>query len=157
MKSLSPRILIIDDDRDSCELIQLLLGYSNADYEITSVLTSEGGLHLAAARPFDLYMLDYRLIGIHGIEVCRRLRQTDTKTPIMFFTCEAQESVRREALRAGANDYLIKPDDLGKLTVTVKRLLGVPEFIDQRDAEARDYRAAELQPKSGSLPIRAAH
>lgn len=154
MKSLSPRILIIDDDPDSCELIQLLLGYSNADYEITSVLTSEEGLRLAAARPFDLYLLDCRLIGIHGVEVCRRLRRSDTKTPIMFFTCEAQESMRQEALRAGANDYLIKPDDLGKLTVTVKRLLGLPEFTDHSAVKAHDYRAA-ASTESASLPVRA--
>jgi DNA-binding response OmpR family regulator len=156
MKALSPRILIIDDDRDNCELIELLLGYSDADYEITSVLTAEEGLRLAATRPFDLYLLDYRLIGIHGVEVCRRLRRSDAKTPIMFFTCEAQESVRQESLRAGANDYLIKPDDLARLTVTVKRLLGVPEFTDHSNVEAHNYRE-QFQPESVSLPVRAAH
>lgn len=156
MKSLSPRILIIDDDPDSCELIQLLLGYSNADYEITSVLTSGEGLRLAATRPFDLYLLDCRLIGIHGVEVCRRLRQTDKKTPIMFFTCEAQESMRQEALRAGANDYLIKPDDLGRLTVTVKRLLGLPEFTDHSAVEATTT-GRQFQPEPASLPARASH
>lgn len=139
MKSLSPRILIIDDDRDSCELMQLMLQYSNASYEITCVLTPAEGLQLAAAHPFDLYLLDCRFVGIHGIDVCRRLRQTDTETPIMFFTGEAQESVRQEALRAGANAYLIKPDDLKMLTVTVKRLLGAHKLADRRDMAATDH------------------
>lgn len=133
MKSFSPRILIIDDDHDSCELMQLMLQYSNARYEITSVLTPEEGLRLAAAHPFDLYLLDCRFVGIHGVEVCRRLRQIDMETPIMFFTGEAQESVRQEALRAGADAYLIKPDDLKQLTGTAKRLLGSRQIAERRD------------------------
>lgn len=142
MNSHLPRILIIDDDRDNCELIQLLLEYSDVDCEITSVLTPAEGLLLAAARGFDLYLLDCGLAGIHGVEVCRILRQTDPKTPVLFFTGEARESVRQEALRAGADAYLIKPDDLGKLTGTVKHLLGLHEFAGHRDVEAHHYRAA---------------
>lgn len=131
MKS-PPRILIIDDDRDSCELMQLMLQYSNASYEITSVLTPEEGLRLAAARSFDLYLLDCRFVGINGVEVCRTLRQTDMEVPIMFFTGEAQESVRQEALRAGADAYLIKPDDLKNLTGTAKRLLGLHKLANRQ-------------------------
>lgn len=139
MKALSPRILIIDDDRDNCELIQLMLQYSDASYEITCVVTPEEGLRQAAARRFDLYLLDCRFVGINGIEVCRSLRQTDTETPIIFFTGEALEKVRQEALRAGADAYLIKPDDLNKLTGTVKRLLSAPKLADRRDMTAHDY------------------
>jgi CheY-like chemotaxis protein len=139
MKSPPPRILIMDDDPDNCELMQLMLQYSNGDYEITSALSPEEGLQLAAARPFDLYLLDCRFVGIDGVEVCRRLRQTDTETAIMFFTGEAQESVRQEALRAGADAYLIKPDDLQQLTGTVKRLLGAHQLADHRDMSANDY------------------
>lgn len=143
MKSPPPRILVIDDDRDSCELMQLMLQYSNPRYEITCVTASEEGLRLAAAQRFDLYLLDCRLVGIHGIEVCRRLRQTDTQTPIMFFTGEAQESVRQEALRAGADAYLIKPDDLKQLTGTVKRLLDAQKLAERRAMSADDYSAKD--------------
>lgn len=139
MKSPAPRILIIDDDRDNCELMGLLLQYSDANYEITSVLTPEEGLRLAAARPFDLYLLDCRFVGMHGIEICLRLRQTDVETPVVFFTGEAQETVRQEALRAGADAYLIKPDDLRVLTVTVKRLLGARKLAARRDMTAHAH------------------
>jgi CheY-like chemotaxis protein len=144
MKSPPPRILVIDDNRDSCELMQVMLQYANADYEITCVITPEEGLQLAASRPFDLYLLDCRMVGIHGIEVCRRLRQTDTQTPIMFFTGEAHESVREEALRAGADAYLIKPDDLKQLTGTVKRLLGAHQLAERRDMSANGYNASAM-------------
>lgn len=146
MKS-PPRILIIDDDRDSCDLMQLMLQYSDASYEITSVLTPEEGLRLASARSFDLYLLDCRFIGINGVEVCRKLRQTDMKVPIMFFTGEAQERVRQEALRAGADAYLIKPDDLKILTGTVKRLLGLHErAARQQHIATHDYSMSATAP-----------
>jgi DNA-binding response OmpR family regulator len=144
MKSPAPRILIVDDDRDSSELMQLMLQHSDASYEITSVLSPEEGLRLASARGFDLYVLDCRFVGINGLEVCRRLRQTDSKTPIMFFTGEAQESVRQKALRAGADAYLIKPDDLKKLTGTVARLLGVHNFAEQRDMTTNNHNESAL-------------
>ena len=141
MKSPSPRILIIDDNCDSYELMQFMLQQANAGYEITCVSASEEGLRLASAHRYDLYLLDYRMRGINGVEVCRRLRQTDAKTVIIFFTREAQESVRQEALRAGADAYLIKPDDLKQLTATVKRLLDMQKRTERRDMSANDYSA----------------
>jgi CheY-like chemotaxis protein len=123
MQAYSPRILCLDNDRDSRELIRLMLQNSNADYRITSVLTSSEALRLAAIERFDLYILDYRMPGISGVEVCRTLRGTDADTPIMFFTAEAHGRERQEATEAGADAYLVKPNDLKNLTETVKRLL----------------------------------
>jgi len=141
-----PRILIIDDDRDSCDLMQLMLQHSDASYEITSVLTPEEGLRLASAERFDLYLLDCRFIGISGIEVCRTLRQSETEATIMFFTGEARESVRQEALRAGADAYLIKPDDLNNLTGTVKRLLRFHKLAGRPNVAAHDYNRSATAP-----------
>lgn len=129
MQLYSPRILCIDDDSDSCELIRLMLQHSNADYRITDVLTSSEALSLVATRRFDLYILDYRLADISGIEICRTLRRTDTDTPVIFFTAEAHGRERHEAMKAGADAYLIKPNDIKNLTETVKRLLTKPKRV----------------------------
>jgi OmpR-family two-component system manganese-sensing response regulator len=120
----SPRILIIDDDHDSSQLIEFMLRHSDPGYEISSVQTAEEGLRLAASQYFDLFLLDYRLPGMSGAEVCRAIRLTDAETPILFFTGAAYERERNEAMKAGANAYLVKPDDLKKLTETVRRLIG---------------------------------
>ena len=141
MQPLSPRVLVIDDDHLNCELIQLMLQISNPDYEITCVLTSEEGLSLAATQPFDLYVLDYRLRSITGVEVCRTLRQTHADTPIMFFTGETREPERQEAVRAGADAYLVKPNDLKKLTETVKQLLAMHKPAAMRKTSPRAYRS----------------
>lgn len=119
----STRILVIDHDSVTSELIQFMMQNSTTDCEITSVLTSDEGLKLAAARRFDLYVLDYRLAAMTGVDVCRFLRRTDAETPIMFFTGEAHEQERREAMRAGADAYLVKPNDISRLTETVNWLL----------------------------------
>lgn len=134
MSPLTSRILIIDDDRDSSELIELMLQYSDDRYDITCVQTSEEGLRLAAVQRFDLFVLDYRLLGMNGAEVCRTIRRTDADTPVMFFTGAAFEQERREAMRAGANAYLVKPDDLTKLIETVKDLTAGHEAAARRKA-----------------------
>ena len=124
MRTRTPRILCVDDDAENREMIETMLRVSNADFELVTAASSEEGLRLAAAQRFDLYLLDYRLARMTGVEVCRALRQTDADTPIMFFTCEAREPERQEAMEAGADAYLVKPDDLKKLTGTVTQLLG---------------------------------
>lgn len=123
MQPHSPCILHIDDDRDSGELVRYMLQLSNADYRITCVLTVEEGLRLAATQRFDLYILDYRISGTSGLEICRTIRRTETDAPIMFFTAEAHAYERGEAMHAGADAYLVKPNDLKKLTETAQRLL----------------------------------
>jgi CheY-like chemotaxis protein len=139
MQPLSPRILVIDDDSLNCELIKLMLQFSNPHYEITCALTSEEGLSLASSQGFDLYLLDYRLRGMTGIEVCRTLRQTHADTPIMFFTGETHDHKRQEAVQAGADAYLIKPNDLKNLTETVKQLLGMDKPATRRKIPLRAY------------------
>lgn len=127
MPKFPPRILCVDDDRDNAELIEMMLRLTGADYEFVSVASPDEGLKLAAERRFDLYLLDYRFAGKSGVDMCRILRRTDAVTPILFFTGEAREPERRAAMEAGANAYLLKPDDLKKLTHTVRELLGAPQ------------------------------
>ena len=124
MPTRTPRILCVDDDIDHCEMMQTMLHFSGGNYEFTSVSTPDEGLRLASAKRFDLYLLDYRFGRTTGVEMCRALRRRDAVTPIIFFSGEAHPQARQEAMEAGANAYLVKPDDLKKLTETVKGLLG---------------------------------
>jgi CheY-like chemotaxis protein len=116
--------LCVDDDVDTSEVIELLLRYSNANYEIISVRTPEEALTLASAKHFDLYVLDHRYRDMTGVELCRSLRQANKTAPIMFFSGEARPAERQVALAAGANAYLVKPDDINKLPDIARQLLG---------------------------------
>ena len=117
-------ILCVDDDDDTAELVALMLQSSNPDYRVEVVRTPQEALRLAATKEFDLYVLDYRFPEMTGVEVCKKIRQADPDTRIMFFTGEAHEIERQAALDACADAYLVKPMDIGKLTETASRLLG---------------------------------
>jgi len=127
MQSVSPNILFVDDDKDSCELMNMMLLCAGADYETTSVATPFEALDLIAQKPFDLLVVDYKLPEMTGVELCRRIRETDKQTPILFFTGMASNDDRNVAIAAGANSYLVKPNDLDKFTDTVKQLLSAKQ------------------------------
>jgi CheY-like chemotaxis protein len=117
------RILFVDDDEDCCELMSTMLKLSNDSFVVTSANTAEEALSLIETQRFDLYILDYRLPDLTGVELCSRIRQIDGQTPIMFYSGLAREVDLLDAKLAGANDYLIKPNDLGRFTETVQGYL----------------------------------
>lgn len=117
------RILCVEDDVDSCEMIQTLLTLSDDAYNVTGVHHSSEAMQRIAAEPFDLYVLDMWLPEIDGLELCRWIRKIDSKTPVIFFTAVAKAADREAAMNAGANDFLIKPNDLDQLVPTIERIL----------------------------------
>ncbi|HEY0657610.1 MAG TPA: response regulator [Pyrinomonadaceae bacterium] len=123
MRSLSPSILYVDDNADSCEVISLMLNIADNKYDVTTVDRADKAINLIKDRNYDLYILDYRLPEIDGIELCRRIRRVDTVTPIIFYSGAAYKAEREQAIAAGANAYLVKPNDLDSLTETVKLFL----------------------------------
>lgn len=123
MRSLSPSILYVDDNADSCEVISLMLNIADDKYDVTTVDRADKAINLIKDQNYDLYILDYRLPEIDGIELCRRIRRIDTVTPIIFYSGAAYKAEREQAIAAGANAYLVKPNDLDSLTETVKLLL----------------------------------
>ncbi len=118
------QILCVDDNDDSCEMISLMLHSANENCRVTTASSASEALKLIAEKRIDLYILDFRLPEMSGIELCRRIRQTDTTTPILFFTGMAREIDGKNALEAGATRFLVKPNDLDILTQTVEELLG---------------------------------
>jgi DNA-binding response OmpR family regulator len=115
------RVLCVEDDEDTCEMLSSLLGLINC--ETSSTATAAEALDKIASERFDLYLLDNWLPGGSGVELCRKIRETNTSTPIIFYSGAALESEREEALTAGAQAYLVKPVDVSLLVETVKNLL----------------------------------
>lgn len=122
MRNASPNILFVDDDADACELMSVMLSHTGTDYKTTSVAEPLEALKLITQKAFDLFVVDYKLPEITGVELCRRIRETDKQTPILFFTGMAGDGDRKNAIAAGATSYLVKPNDLDKFTETVKQL-----------------------------------
>ena len=112
-------ILIIEDDRDSCELLRHVL----PEWDLTISHTIAGAVSHYLENHFDLVMLDNWLPDGSGIELCREMRSRFPDTPIIFMSAAAQESTIGEAISAGANRYFVKPFDPGEIRETVKDLL----------------------------------
>ena len=110
-------ILCIDDDKDTCELVEFM--FKDKGYKVTSCMTAEEGLLFAQKDRYGAIILDNRFEGIGGSNVCLQIRSFDTNTPIIFFSGEARPTEIEKGLAAGANAYLVKPNDLDKLTDTV--------------------------------------
>jgi DNA-binding response OmpR family regulator len=115
-----PRILCIDDDDDTCLMLKTLLG--RADLEATSVLSTEEALRLIEKEKFNLYIVDFQMPAVSGLEFCKEIRRQGAETPIIIYTGAGYENDRAAGMLAGANAYLVKPD-IGEIVPTVKRLL----------------------------------
>lgn len=115
------RILCVEDDEETCLLISNLLGLINC--AVTTVQSVGEALKLIESEKFDLYLLDNWLPGGSGVQLCRKIRETDTETPIVFYSGAAYDADKREALSAGAQLYLVKPADISLLVTSVRELL----------------------------------
>ena len=121
------RILCVDDHEDTSEMLKLLL--SQEDYEVVTAVSIEEALKLSEREEFDLYVLDKRLPDGSGIELCEKLSQVTPAVPCLFYTGDAYEIQRHEALAAGADGYVAKPDIDGLIE-------GVRKLLAQRECAA---------------------
>ncbi len=102
------RVLCIDDHQDTSEMLKLLL--SQEDYEVVTALSCEEALLLATAEEFDLYVMDRHLPDGSGLQLCKDLGKATPGVPCIFYSGDAYDIHRSEALAAGADDYVTKPD-----------------------------------------------
>ncbi|HEX8889097.1 MAG TPA: response regulator [Pyrinomonadaceae bacterium] len=117
------QILCVEDDDETCLLIANLLGLINCD--VMTVQSVKEALQKIKDEKFDLYLLDNWLPGGSGIELCRKIRETDTRTPIVFYSGAAYDTDKQEAMAAGAQLYLVKPTDISLLVSSIRELLGL--------------------------------
>jgi DNA-binding response OmpR family regulator len=119
----SYRILLVDDDEDTCEMMSLMLTLADDNYEVLSANTADEALAKMEDKPFDIYILDSLLPDMTGVELCTKVRRDDEQVPILFYSGMLDGNYISSAIAAGANEYLVKPDDLEKFTEVVKKYL----------------------------------
>ena len=113
MSKAKCRVLFVDDHEDTSEMLQLLL--SQEDYEVMTAKSMQQALELAKSHEFDLYVLDKHLPDGNGVDLCKQLQLLTPDVPCVFYTGDAYEIHRSEAMAAGADAYVAKPDFEGLL------------------------------------------
>lgn len=134
------RILVIEDERDIANLVRLHL--RDQGYSVSLAADGDTGLREATARPWDLIVLDLRLPGTDGLEICRRVRGNSPAVPILMLTSKSSELDRVLGLELGADDYVTKPFSVLELTARIKALLRRARL--PKEEPARSLRAVSV-------------
>lgn len=114
------RILIVEDDPRLGALLRRVFGEEGAEVELC--VTAKAGLR-RAAETFDIILLDWMLPDGDGLGFCDTVRQASVLTPILMLTARADVPDRVAGLRAGADDYLVKPFEIDELLARIAALL----------------------------------
>jgi two-component system, OmpR family, response regulator MprA len=150
------RLLVVDDEASVREALALVLDLSG--FEVRTAVDGREAIRTLATDPPDAVILDVLMPGLDGLEVCRRMRATGDRTPVLMLTARTEVSERVAGLEAGADDYLAKPFAREELIARLRALLrrtgweGDEQILRFEDLELdplahevrRDGRALEL-------------
>ena len=114
------RILLVEDEPKIASF--LLKGLSEHGYDLTVAYDGRSGLAMALQGDFDLIILDVMLPLMNGLDICKRIRQEDTATPILMLTALGTLDDKVDGLQHGADDYLVKPFHFKELIARIQAL-----------------------------------
>ncbi len=135
---MKARILIAEDDPNI--RLGLIATLESESYDVVAASDGAQAIRLYSQSKYDLVVLDVMMPKASGYDVCRELRRTDVRTPVLFLTAKSEEIDKVVGLKLGADDYLTKP-------------FGVQELLARVEALLRRARAAALPvEKEDALP-----
>lgn len=114
-------ILIVEDDRQTASFIQK--GLVEAGYVVDHAANGEDGLHLALTGNYDALIVDRMLPKRDGLSLIQHLRSTGMQTPVLILSALGEVDNRVDGLRAGGDDYLVKPYAFSELLARLQALL----------------------------------
>src|SRR5665213_1938268 len=129
-----PKILVVDDEPAVQQA--LARAFALERYEVEVARNGGEALEALAGERFDAVVLDVTMPGVSGLEVCRRLRASGDRSPVLMLTARDAIDDRVAGLDAGADDYLVKPFALRELLARVRALLRRASEDDQDGALA---------------------
>jgi two-component system OmpR family response regulator len=124
MPSSGAKILLIEDDAETCAEIGEALGERGYHVEVST--TGTAGLAAARGGAFDVLIVDRMLPEMEGLAVIETLRAEEVRTPVLVLSALSAVDDRIRGLKAGGDDYLTKPFALGELTARIEALLRRP-------------------------------
>lgn len=124
-------ILLVEDERRLVSLLQRVFGEEL--HTVDAAYDGPHGLEMAHTGAYDLLILDRMLPGLDGMAICRELRAGHVQTPILMLTARESVEDRVAGLRAGADDYLVKPFAMKELLARAEALLRRSSGMNDRE------------------------
>lgn len=137
------RILIIEDDPSVCAYLSK--GFRELGHVVDSADNGRDGLFLATTEPFDVLVIDRMLPELDGLAVVRTLRASGKTTPVLILSALGEVDDRIKGLRAGGDDYLVKPFSFSELAARVDALVRRSGFSAQTATAPTRLATADLE------------
>jgi len=123
------RILIVEDQREVSRLLRSALDTLEYDLEVAEIPSGEEAILDSSRNPIDLLVTDYRLPGMTGLELMRKVRANHPKAKILLITGQSDPKVRKTIAEAGADGFFIKPVVMADFLDSIERHLGLVETL----------------------------
>lgn len=130
---MKKHILIVEDEEHLAEALAHNLQFEG--YTTTVAYDGEDGLKAAQSMSFDLILLDIMMPKLDGLEVCRRIRSSGSRVPILFLTARSSDADRLLGLKVGADDYIPKPFLLEELILRIQGIFRRQEWYSAAPEE----------------------
>ncbi len=135
MRAPKIKVLVAEDDANLAT--GLKDGLDLMGYQVSLAKTGTRALDMAVTGQYPLLVLDLNLPGMNGMDVCRAIRQSNPKLPILILTALGGVDQKIEGLEAGADDYMVKPPDLRELDARLRALLRRAEPVETSAEELK--------------------
>jgi len=135
---MGKKILIVEDEQNIVDILSFNLGRDG--YDTIEAYDGVTGLQLALEQNPDLVLLDLMLPGMDGFDVCRKIRESGSATPIIMLTAREEETDKVLGLELGADDYITKPFSMRELLARVKaniRRVSMKNAVEEKKNDAK--------------------
>ena len=126
---MNPRILVVDDEQETCDLLQVVLGREG--WDVTACTSASAALELVATADFDVVLTDLSMPEMGGLELCERVLGTRPNVPVVVITGQGSLETAIGAMRVGAYDFITKPVDPKILVVAASRAVQHKNLQDE--------------------------
>ena len=111
------RLILCIDQAESCEIMEIL--FRRVGFQVMSLQSAKDALHLARQHCFSAVVSEYLLDELTGEEFCLELKKHKPELPLIFYSAESRNEHKERGLSAGAQAFLVKPNDINHIEQTV--------------------------------------
>ncbi len=123
------KVLIVEDELKMSSFLER--GLKEEGYEVTVAADGARGWQLASEGHYDLFILDWMVPQISGVELCRKIRELGVRVPVILLTAKDSTEDKVSGLDAGADDYVTKPFSLDELLARIRALMRRPAKVQE--------------------------